>query len=164
MLLWKQDLNDISIRSLFLPHVFCQYKFLYNSVELCQYEIGIRGKKAGLVPNLNVKLPCNGQHLTLHCQFELCVTYCAKRKDKGKIMINVIVATYLLIVNRQRKTVTTYWPLTLIFNKAIKKNKNLCVQNFCLSLLLKYFFFFNMGVQMHFCLPISSIKYVFYYY
>lgn len=75
-----------------------------------------------LVPNLNVKFPCNAQHLTLHCQSDVCVTYCTKRKGKRNVMINVIVASHFIIVKGWRKTVTTYWPPTLIFNKAIKKS------------------------------------------
>lgn len=90
-----------------------------------------------LVPKLNVKFTCSTQNLILHCQSELCVTYCTKRKDKGNIKKNVIVATHLITVKGWRKMVTTFCPQTPVFNQAMKKS--MCRRNF-LSLLLKYFF------------------------
>lgn len=72
------------------------------------------------------------------------LNYCAKRKGKGNTMINVIIATYLIIFKGWKKKVTTYSPLILIFNKAI--TKSLCAESLLFSALeIHLFFFFQYG-------------------
>lgn len=152
MLVWKQVLTDINVRSLSSSHIFCQYGFCgilwsYISMKF----VLVESNSVGFSSKFKFKI---SQHLTLHLQSELCITCFTRRKGKG----NKIICAHLITVRGWKKWVTTYWLLTQVFNKAIKIS--VCVLFLCSWNTL----FFNMGVQLHFSLPASSTKCGVYYY